>query len=230
MRSEENNFMRFIKTQKSSINLIDVGANICEYVDLIESYGIEIKKGILLEPNIHCIEIIKEKIQNKNNLILRENLVGSNSDDYADFYEVSGRLNGYCHSSVIYNKFMFNELLKDNYEINKKPMKMVSIDNIYTELFNVSDIIDIIKIDTEGYEFEVLKGCSNLLKNKLIDYIQFEYGNCYIDGNVKFNDIIDYLKTFGYSVYSYNDIFRPIESYNDDYVHNNYFASHKIIN
>lgn len=226
MRTEENNFMSFIKTQKSEINLIDVGANICEYVDLVESFNIKIKKGILLEPNSYCIDIIKEKIKNKEYLTLKENLVGANSDDIVDFYEVSGNLNGYCHSSAIYNKFMFNELLEKNYKIEPKPMKKISINDIYNDLF-LDERIDILKIDTEGYEFEVLKGCSKLLENKLIDYIQFEYGNCYIDGNVKFNDIINYLKSFDYYVYSFNNNFQIIENYNDDFVHNNYFSSYK---
>lgn len=36
--------------------------------------------------------------------------------------------------------------------------------------------IDFIKIDTEGHEYKVLQGLSNLISNKKIDIIQFEYG------------------------------------------------------
>ena len=43
------------------------------------------------------------------------------------------------------------------------------------------------------------------------------------------NDVINYLNSFDYKVYSYNDgNFRIIENYNDDYIHNNYFSSYKI--
>lgn len=226
MRSEEESFMSYIKTQKSEINLIDVGANICEYVDLIENHGINIKKGILLEPNINCIQIITEKIRNKPKLVLKECLVGSNSVDVVDFYEVSGNLNGYCHSSAIYTSEIFDRLKNQNYTVEKKPMKKHSVDDIYKEFF-INENIDILKIDTEGYEFDVLQGCDMLLQNKVIDYIQFEYGNCYIDGNIKFNDIIAHLKNFDYYVYGYNNGFYLIENYDDDYVHNNYFSSHK---
>ena len=61
--------------------------------------------------------------------------------------------------------------------------------------------IDFLKIDTEGYEFAVLKGFENCLDN--IKIIQFEYGGTFIDNGVKLIDVIDYLKEKGFYKFSY---------------------------
>ena len=61
--------------------------------------------------------------------------------------------------------------------------------------------IDFLKIDTEGYEFKVLKGFGEFLKS--VGIIQFEYGGTYIDTNVKLVDVINYLKSFGFEDFSY---------------------------
>jgi hypothetical protein len=51
----------------------------------------------------------------------------------------------------------------------------------------------LLKIDTEGYEFEVIKGLGSQIRN--VNYILFEhhYDNM-INKNYKFNDISKYLK------------------------------------
>ncbi len=60
-----------------------------------------------------------------------------------------------------------------------------TINNYCTE--NNIEKIDLLKIDTEGYDFEVIKGASQLLHN--IKYIQFEHWN-----NGLTNDIIEFLR------------------------------------
>jgi FkbM family methyltransferase len=61
--------------------------------------------------------------------------------------------------------------------------------------------IDFIKIDTEGYEFNVIKGFEEYIEN--INIIQFEYGGTFLDNKVKLNDLVDYLKNFGFHKFSY---------------------------
>jgi len=61
--------------------------------------------------------------------------------------------------------------------------------------------IDFIKIDTEGYEFNVIKGFEEYIEN--ISIIQFEYGGTFLDNKVKLNDLVDYLKNFGFHNFAY---------------------------
>lgn len=66
---------------------------------------------------------------------------------------------------------------------------------------NNIDNIDFLKIDTEGYEFNVLKGFGEKLKN--IQIIQFEYGGTFIDNEVTLNSVITYLKDNDFCNFSY---------------------------
>ena len=61
--------------------------------------------------------------------------------------------------------------------------------------------IDFLKIDTEGFELNVLKGFEQKLSN--VKIIQFEYGGTYLDSNTKLIDVINYLKSFGFHSFSY---------------------------
>ncbi len=55
---------------------------------------------------------------------------------------------------------------------------------------NNIDHIDFLKIDTEGFDFEVIKGCGRFIKN--IKYIQFEDFERFYGGR-KLKDILKYL-------------------------------------
>jgi len=56
------------------------------------------------------------------------------------------------------------------------------------------------KIDTKGYELQVLEGFQDFLKN--IKIILFEYGGTNIDNNIKLLDIITYLELNGFHKFS----------------------------
>lgn len=61
--------------------------------------------------------------------------------------------------------------------------------------------IDFMKIDTEGYEFNVIKGFGDFIEN--VKLIQFEYGGTFLDNKTKLKDVIDYLAQRGFHNFSY---------------------------
>lgn len=61
--------------------------------------------------------------------------------------------------------------------------------------------IDFLKIDTEGYELNVLKGFEDFLSK--IRIIQFEYGGTFKDNNVTLLGIVEYLREHGFDGFSY---------------------------
>ena len=61
--------------------------------------------------------------------------------------------------------------------------------------------IDFLKIDTEGYELNVLQGFEDYLEN--VKIIQFEYGGTFLDNNKKLIDVINYLEQKGFYKFSY---------------------------
>ena len=58
--------------------------------------------------------------------------------------------------------------------------------------------IDILKIDTEGYELEVLKGLEDKINDIKFIYFEHHYDNM-IEKNYKFSDIHDLLTSKGFN-------------------------------
>jgi len=211
MRKEEKEFIDYIKTKYTEpVTLVDVGANLGKYSDLFNN-NIITKKTYLFEPIKSCFDkiIVKENYQKIN--------IGIGSfKGESIFYEAEGKES---HSSIVNREWLFN---KPEYNITKKNIKIDTLDNLLDEKINV------LKIDTEGFELEVLKGSGRLLKESKIGYIQFEYGGCFKDNNLKLNDVINYLDQFGYGVYELlNNKFIPINEYRDDYRWVNFFSMKK---
>ena len=75
--------------------------------------------------------------------------------------------------------------------MHKEKIKLNTLNNQFKNFsFN---FVDILKIDTEGFEFDVIKGASNYLKK--IKFIYFEHHfDSMIIKNYKFSEIHEYLK------------------------------------
>lgn len=84
------------------------------------------------------------------------------------------------------------------FESTIKTSNVMSGDD-YCRLVNVTNI-DLLKIDVEGAEPKVLNGFSQMLNQRSIRAIQFEYG--YINGDAKFlmRDFYEFFHKYGYIV------------------------------
>jgi len=76
----------------------------------------------------------------------------------------------------------------------------VKIGKDYIEQNNIQKI-DFLKIDVEGFEFNVLKGFEGYFDR--IGLIQFEYGGTYRDSGVRLNDVFEFLKSQGFIYFFY---------------------------
>ncbi len=63
------------------------------------------------------------------------------------------------------------------------------------------DTINFLKIDTEGGEFDVLKGAAGLLEDHKIAILQFEYGGTYQDAGTTLLQVWQLLRGFGYTLF-----------------------------
>ena len=77
-------------------------------------------------------------------------------------------------------------------------IKLSTLD-IYCKMNDI-DRINFLKIDIEGHELNALYGAIELIKNKKIDYIQFEFGGTNIDSKTYFRDFY-YLLNDNYKIY-----------------------------
>ena len=125
---------------------------------------------------------------------------------YQSFYD---RVNS-CHISDDSNKILL---------CIKKGIDYVDSKNIKN--------IDFLKIDTEGYELDVLQGFEDFLKN--VKIIQFEYGGTFLDNNKKLIDVINYLQDKGFYNFSYLTSYGTeiITDFNDHYQYCNIVCINK---
>lgn len=92
---------------------------------------------------------------------------------------------------------------------NKQLVQIKTLDSYVS--VNKINSIDFLKIDTEGYEYNVLLGSKNTLESKIIKYIQFEFSGANVYSRVFLKDFIDLLEP-NYQLYRIrsNDI-KPIK-------------------
>ena len=108
---------------------------------------------------------------------------------------------------------------------NKILLKIIKGQSYITE--NNIKSIDFMKIDTEGYELNVLRGFEDFLEN--VKIIQFEYGGTFLDNNTKLIDVITYLESKGFYKFSYltNNGTQIITNFEDHYQYCNIVCYNK---
>jgi len=181
--------------------LFDVGGHKGESINLFLS-NMKVKKIISFEAsplNFRFLEKSREhysKKFNKTEIMIENIALGSENKeiDFKQFDESSSSTLNDINEESSYFKRKFNLLdffsKKKKYQILK--IKIETLDN-YMNLNNINKI-SFLKIDTEGYEYEILKGLKK--KIQFVDTIMFEhhYDNMIIK-NYTFRDINNYLKT-----------------------------------
>lgn len=136
----------------------------------------------LFEPDINCT-LIDAKIKGKKNIRLNRFALGNNNS-VLPFH--------YAYGSFLErdNNPKFKNVHHLVYDV-----QITTLEQYCSE--NQINHIDLLKIDTEGYDFEVIQGAGNIINN--IDYIQFEVFPYYANGKT-LNNIIEYFKTW--NIYS----------------------------
>ena len=143
--------------------IFDVGANVGQstrqYIswfpqsqiycfEPISSTFVELKKNIKRFSNVHCFKLAL------GNLKGRKDMYGGTS---SLFYSINPRANGMSRANL--------------------NVERVEIDTL-DEFCHRQEIIKIsfLKIDTEGYDFEVLRGTKEILSRQMVDIVQVEAG------------------------------------------------------
>jgi len=192
------NFLK--KNNKSFEILVDVGAHIGETIELF-SKNFFIKKIYSFEASPINYELLKKKEKkfikiNKYTEIVLENMaLGANNTTktFKQFNESSSSTFKKIDKNSKYFKKKFkllNYFSKEDayYEFDIRVQKLED----YIVHKNLTRI-DFLKIDTEGYEYEILLGLGN--KISLVKILMFEhhYDNMIIK-NYTFTDINNFLK------------------------------------
>ncbi len=170
-----------------NIVVFDVGANKGQT-------AIEIR-SIFKNSTIYCFEpffdtfsSLSKNVSEMQNIYLYNLALGSSSNKVKAYYNINNEWNS-----------LVNEL---NIELEKNKHKPEVINIISLDEFafnNKISKIDFLKIDTEGYEMQVLKGGKDYLRQGLVDVIYFEIGFDKGDFQHSFYlDVFNFLNDFDY--------------------------------
>ena len=178
----QKKWIKFLKKNKYDKFklLIDIGAHKGESIELFSKNFI-IKKIISFEASPINFEYLKKKIEkNKqgynNTEIVLENIALGAEDKIIEFNQFdessSSTIKEVDEESKYYKrKFRLINFLNNKETYQKLKIKIYKLKD-YIEKYSIKKI-DFMKIDTDGYEFEILLGLEDEIK--LVDIIMFEH-------------------------------------------------------
>lgn len=184
---EQEFIKKYVPKNKENV-VFDVGANVGNYSKTIrkssenaciysfEPHPLTFRK--LLENTKYLnIKVFNVGVGNKNGLLKLY--------DYAD---KDGSQHASLYSDVI-TKIHNGKLIEHEVEI-------IKLDDFVIK--NEIEKIDLLKIDTEGNEFEVLKGFENFIRQGKIGIIHFEFNEMNTESRVFFKDFWYFLPNYNF--------------------------------
>lgn len=190
------NFFKKNFTNKKLI-IVDIGAHKGETIDtFIKNFDLE--KIFAFEPNSMLFKDLINKKKFQKELIEINNLgVGEKSEikelnimretSSSTFNELNLNNRYYDRKNFIINMFSSKKKLVER----KQRIEIINLSHFIKK--KKIGKIDLLKIDTEGYEYKILKGLEKTSLDN-IDFIYFEHHyDLMIKKNYKFTDINDFL-------------------------------------
>ena len=190
------------KIFSNNINtVLDVGAHKGEFALSLDK-NFNVKKIISFEPNKQIFIKIKNQTKKKSNIEIVNFGVGENNERKKlniNTESSSSSINKLRTESNYYKKkFFLTNLFKGDVIEKKITIDVIKLDDYINN--NKIENIDLLKIDTEGFEFSVLKGIDKNLKYIRALYFEHHFDNMIIK-NYNLSNIHDYLIVNGFKKY-----------------------------
>ena len=173
---------------------IDVGANTGQSIEYFKK---RFKEIYAFEPNPSSFEILKKRYKKYQSIKLYNYALGNTTEEKTLYIPYWKNLISMHQSASLYKEesistlVEFLSLKKTDITIRTSVIKIVKLN-----AFNISNV-SLVKIDSEGYEKEVLEGMTNYLE-KGVDII--------IENSERsFNFSKNFLEKFGYQCYRFHN-------------------------
>jgi FkbM family methyltransferase len=200
----QKKIINFLKKNSDLKNIVDVGGHAGETVEMFLA-NFNLNSIFSFEPskkNFKSLSLrflnLKKKYKSTKIIIFNYGLGEKNYQTYLNntLESSSSTINPINRKSKYYKrKLKYLMASDDSYISMRELIEIKTLDSIIASE-NVN-FIDLLKIDTEGYEFKILSGVSKNFKN--INYIYFEhhYDNM-LDKGYVFSDIHNLLKKYDF--------------------------------
>ncbi len=170
--------------------VFDVGANVGEWSESVLHFHPN-AMIYAFEPIPALAENLCKKFRAKRVSVNQCAISCAEGTKQFDFYEHETGLSGLYHRP---------QVVQSLHQLPKRlVVKTLPLD-VFCERNNIQ-CIDFLKIDTEGSEFDVLRGATRLLENKMISLLQFEYGGTYPDAGITLKQVYAFLTSKAYFIY-----------------------------
>ncbi len=190
----------FLKKKDLEINIFfDVGAHMGLYTDLVNKIYPNCK-SFLFEPQSTIFNKVNEKYSSNNNVQVFNKAISDTEKKqnlYLNMHDLTSTLSTFDEQSSYLNfkAKLYGTDIK-NMSYGTELVQTITLDKFMSE-HNV-DKIDLIKIDTEGHEFNVLKGLKNQIENVENILIEFHHRDLFLDYDP--NKIHQYLIDNGFKL------------------------------
>ncbi len=198
--------------------MIDVGSHQGEFISRFLNYK-KIKKFFCFEPNRFLFKKLNNKYKSNKKVLLFDYALGeknSNKKLFLSNLSYNSTMSLFNKNSN-YLKFK-NLILKDQKNKRFINIKQKTFDNVFKNK-NIKN--SFLKIDVEGYEYNVLKGASKKIKDAKFILIEHQFSNQYQNNFDKVKKMLSRynfmtIKNFYYPTLHYRDILFINKNYKSD--------------
>jgi len=189
LTKSEEKFLRRIAPTLRKATILDVGANHGAYASLLKDL---VPDSVIyaFEPHPGTFSVLQQKAAQKGFIAMQ--LAVSDTAGPMRLYDFADQ-DGSTQASLDENTISF----QNNSEVVSHAVQSTILDNFAQE-FQIGTI-DLLKIDTEGFDLAVLKGAARLLVERRIKLIQFEIIPVNVVRRVAVKDFFEILE--GYDLY-----------------------------
>lgn len=193
--SGENNIFTVIREIcDEPLVVFDVGANQGQYTSAALSCLTGVNRFSIhcFEPSVATFKKLSEKHSNNSKVILNNFGLAASAQRSILYMDKEGSGLASLTSRKL-NHFGIN---------HSQLQEVVNLETLddYCTTRRVKSI-SLLKIDVEGHELDVLRGAHVLMKQKQIEFVQFEFGGCNIDTRTFFQDFFRYFESLDFDIY-----------------------------
>lgn len=185
--SGEKNLLNRILSEFRDPVIFDIGANVGNYSNSIKKLSPN-SKLYSFEPHPKTFKVMED--YSKKNGYFAYNFALGKENSKLKLYDYEQETEGTEHASLFKETFegIYNEKVI-SYEVD-----VITLDEFVKD--NKIDKINLLKIDTEGNDYNVLLGAKFSLENEKIDVIHFEFNVMNVYSRVFFRDFFELLNNY----------------------------------
>jgi FkbM family methyltransferase len=178
-------------------NLVfDVGANVGQYASNLREIGYK-GRIISFEPGSSAHSILKSNAEKDLNWDIAPRIAIGDQDQEI---EINISENTLCTSFLDLTDDFLESFPGSSYSSTEK-VQLARLDNIEGTFFNKENDKILLKIDTQGYEKQVLEGAKGILPHILGVQLELSINQLYKE-EILYDAMINYLKQLGYILYA----------------------------